>query len=217
MKVKHNEIFPLTMSVYTPDYKITEQEIEFLKNLEYREEGYDTSGHVITKDLDILERHPELKNIRNVMLKVAEQYKKDVFGISNELAPLYNWSAKQYEGCHMSMHQHYSALFNLVYYIKGSENAGALKCELRHHDSRLQEGFNFLFSVEKTTSMNSPTFAHFPRDGEIVCLPGWLNHGTEPCTGFRMVIGWNFFVNGIMGNEATTDVVINVTSQRRKD
>ncbi len=111
MKVTHNQLFPLTMSVYTPDYKITEQEIEFLKNVEVATEE-DMEQHVhLSKNIDILNTCPELKNIRDVMLDVAEQYKRDVFGISNELAPLHNWLSKQYEGGHHHKHNHRSVLF----------------------------------------------------------------------------------------------------------
>ena len=34
MKVTHSPLFYEPMSVYTPDYKITQQEKDFLKNLE---------------------------------------------------------------------------------------------------------------------------------------------------------------------------------------
>ena len=210
MKVEHNQLFPLTMSVYTPDYKITEQEIEFLKNVEVVIEE-DHVQHVhLSKNIDILNTCPELKNIRDVMLDVAEQYKRDVLGISNELAPLYNWLAKQYEGGYHQMHDHAGALFSLVYYIKGSENA-RLKSELNHHSSRLQEGFNFEFNIVKTTPFNAQAYAHLPKDGEIICVPGWLHHCTEISTGFRMCIGWNFFVNGIMGKDEFSAIEINAT------
>ena len=68
MKVKHNDLFPITMSVYTPDYKITEQEIEFLKNVEVVTEE-DMKQHVhLSKNIDILNTCPELKNIRDHLI-----------------------------------------------------------------------------------------------------------------------------------------------------
>ena len=133
MKVTHNQLFPLTMSVYTPDYKITEQEIEFLKNVEVATEE-DMEQHVhLSKNINILNTCPELKNIRDVMLSVAEEYKRDVLGISNQLAPLHNWLSKQYKGGHHHRHNHPSVLFNLVYYIHGSENA-PLRIELGDYE-----------------------------------------------------------------------------------
>ena len=61
MKVKHNDLFPITMSVYTPDYKITEQEIEFLKNVEVVTEE-DMKQHVhLSKNIDI-NFHTKLNN-----------------------------------------------------------------------------------------------------------------------------------------------------------
>lgn len=209
MKVTHNQLFPLTMSVYTPDYKITEQEIEFLKNVEVATEE-DMEQHVhLSKNINILNTCPELKNIRDVMLSVAEEYKRDVLGISNQLAPLHNWLSKQYEGGHHHKHNHPSVLFNLVYYIYGSENA-PLRIELGDSKSRLQEGYNFSFNRAKMTPFNSQGFIHFPTDGEIVCIPGWLNHGTDISKGFRMCIGWNFFINGIVGEDKYDRVELDI-------
>ena len=206
MKVTHNKLFPIIMSVYTPDYKITQQEKDFLKNLEVRklkpESGVSTSTCV-----DIFNTYPELKNIRDVMLDVAEQYKRDVLGVSNELAPLHNWLSKQYEGGHHHKHNHPCALFNLVYYIYGSENA-PLKIELDTGKSRLQEGYNFVYNRVTPTPFNSQGHIHSPRDGEIVCIPGWLNHGTDISKGDRMCIGWNFYVNGIVGEDKLSFIEI---------
>ena len=209
MKVTHNQLFPITMSVYEPDYKITDEEIEFLKTVEVPiEEETDYMQHVnISKNVNILNTYPELKNIRDVMLDVAEQYKRDVLGVSNELAPLHNWLSKQYEGGYHHKHNHPCALFNLVYYIYGSENA-PLKIELDTGKSRLQEGYNFAFNREKITPFNSQGHIHSPRDGEIVCIPGWLNHGTDISKGFRMCIGWNFYVNGIVGEDKLSFIEI---------
>ena len=209
MKVTHNQLFPVTMSVYEPDYKITDEEIEFLKTVEVPiEEETDYMQHVnISKNVNILNTYPELKNIRDVMLDVAEQYKRDVLGVSNELAPLHNWLSKQYEGGHHHKHNHPCALFNLVYYIYGSENA-PLKIELDTGKSRLQEGYNFVYNRVTPTPFNSQGHIHSPRDGEIVCIPGWLNHGTDISKGDRMCIGWNFYVNGIVGEDKLSFIEI---------
>ena len=197
MKVTHNKLFPIIMSVYTPDYKITQQEKDFLKNLEVRklkpESGVSTSTCV-----DIFNTYPELKNIRNVMLDVAEQYKRDVFGISNELAPVHSWIAKQNKGNYHHKHIHPNVLFNLVYYIEGSENA-PLKILLGSGKSRLTESFNLAFNVVHNNGFNSGAYRHYCKDGEIVCIPGWLKHGTDTSIGDRMCIGWNFFVKGVLG------------------
>ena len=144
MKVTHNQLFPIIMSVYEPEYKITKQEIEFLKNVATNK-GEEQHVH-LSENINILNTYPELKNIRDVMLDVAEQYKRDVLGVSNELAPLHNWLSKQYEGGYHHKHNHPCALFNLVYYIYGSENA-PLKIELDTGRSRLQEGYNFVYKL----------------------------------------------------------------------
>ena len=144
---------------------------------------------------DINEMFSYNKNYYNQLM---EQYKRDVLGISNELSPLHNWLSKQYEGGHHHKHNHPSVLFNLVYYIYGSENA-PLRLELGNAKSRLQEGYNFSFNRAKMTPFNSQGFVHFPKDGEIVCIPGWLKHGTDTSMGDRMCIGYNFFVKGVLG------------------
>ena len=107
-------------------------------------------------------------------------------------------------------------VFNLVYYIYGSENA-PLRLELGNAKSRLQEGYNFSFNRAKMTPFNSQGFVHFPKDGEIVCIPGWLNHGTDISKGFRMCIGWNFFINGIMGEDKYDRVELDIATRLDND
>ena len=214
MKVTHNQLFPIIMSVYEPEYKITKQEIEFLKNVDTNK-GEEQHVH-LSENINILNTYPELKNIRDVMLDVAEQYKKDVLGISNELSPLHSWLSKQYKGDHHHKHNHPSVLFNLVYYIYGSENA-PLRLELDTGKSRLQEGYNFAFNRTKMTPFNVQGNIHKPKDGEIVCIPGWLSHGTDTSMGDRMCIGWNFFVNGIMGEDRYDRVKLDVSTRLDND
>ena len=124
--------------------------------------------------------------------------------------------SKQYKGGHHHRHAHPSVLFNLVYYIYGSENA-PLRLELGNAKSRLQEGYNFAFNREKMTPFNTQGHIHFPKDGEIVCIPGWLNHGTDISKGFRMCIGWNFFINGIIGEERYDRVKLDVSTRLDND
>ena len=196
MKVTHRALFYEPMSVYTPNYKITQQEKDFLKNLEVikLKSGVSTSTCV-----DLFNTYPELKNIRNVMLDVAEQYKRDVFGISNELAPLHSWISIQNKGDYHHIHIHPNVLFSLVYYIEGSENA-TLKIMLGAGKSRLTESFNLDFNVIHANGFNCDTYKHDCKDGEIVCIPGYLNHYTEPSKGFRLILGYNFFVKGVLGD-----------------
>lgn len=195
MKVTHSPLFYEPMSVYTPDYNITQQEKDFLKNLEVRKLK---SGAGVSTSVNIFNEHPELNNIRNVMLDVAEQYKRDVFGISNELAPLHSWITIQNKGDYHHPHIHPNVLFNLVYYIEGSENA-PLRVELGAGKSRLSESFNLAFNVSHTNGFNCGSYEYTCKDGEIVCIPGYLNHGTEPSNGYRLVLGYNFFVKGVLG------------------
>tara|TARA_B100000902_G_C26868000_1_gene696313 strand:- start:38 stop:676 length:639 start_codon:yes stop_codon:yes gene_type:complete len=196
MKVTHSPLFYEPFSVYTPDNKITQPEKDFLKNLETSK--IKTGGSVSTS-VDIFNEHPELQNIRNVMLDVAECYKRDVFGIDNELAPLHSWITVQNKGDYHHPHTHPNVLFNLIYYIEGAENA-PLRVDLGAGKSRLTESFNLAFNISNTNGFNCGTYEYNCKDGEIVCIPGYLNHGTEPSKGHRVCLGYNFFVKGVLGD-----------------
>lgn len=201
MQVRHEALFYQMLSVYTPDYKITEQEIEFLKTVDVQTIETNSKSVNVSKNINLLDTHPELKNIRDVMFDVAERYKNDVYGISNELSPLHNWVATQHKGGQHHRHTHPNSIMSIVYYIKGSENA-QFEIDMGNGKSRLTEAFNFSFNYTTSNGFNSTMFNYQPKDGEILCVPGWLSHGTTVSEGFRMCIGWDFFINGVIGTHS---------------
>ena len=198
MKAVHNELFPTTVSVYEPDYKVTEEEIEFIKSIPI-EKDWKGEVYMSISTSAVLE-NIKLKNIKDVMFQAATRYAEDVLGISNELAPLHSWIAKQETGGQHSMHNHTNTLFNLVYYIEGSEN-NALRLELGNGRTRLQEGFNFDYNLNTYTPMNSNNAILHPKDGQIICIPGWVFHGIDISQGPRLCIGQNFFIKGNIGGD----------------
>jgi len=193
MKVVHNELFPTTVSVYTPDYNVTEEEIEFLKSIPV-EKDYKGNVYLSFKTKTVLE-NIKLKNIKDVMFETATRYAEDVLGISNELAPLHSWVTKQEKGGQHEMHNHTNTLFNLVYYIEGSKN-NTVWFKLGNGRTRLEEGFNFHYNRKTYTPMNSNSAILHPEDGQIICMPGWLFHGTDISIGPKLGIAQNFFIKG---------------------
>jgi len=199
------------MSIYEPDYKVTKEEIEFLKSIPTTT---DLRSKVNLSENDIINLK-ELKSIKDVMFEVAKRYAEDVLGISNELAPLHSWIAKQEKGGQHLMHDHPNVLFNLVYYIEGADN-NTLRLQLETGKSRLHEGFNFYYKSKKNTAMNSSSAGILPKNGQIICIPGWLIHGTDISKGPRLCIGWNFFVKGSLDG-TPTDVDMNINLSTRLD
>jgi hypothetical protein len=196
MNVINHDLFPTRISVYEPDHKITDDERDFIKGIKTR------SGHVndtvqLSQRQDII-HEPELREIKRVMMNVAEHYKEEVLGINNEIFGCANWVAKQARGNHHHRHDHPNSLFGLVYYIEGSHNA-KLMVELNQSKSILQQGFNLSYDIKKNTIMNTSAVTFTPEDGKIVCLPSWVYHGTTISQGDRWVVAWNFFLKGVMG------------------
>ena len=72
--------------------------------------------------------------------------------------------------------------------------------------SRLTESFNLSFNVLHTNGFNCGAYKHDCKDGEIVCIPGYLNHDTEPSKGFRLILGYNFFVKGVLGDNPISTI-----------
>ena len=101
---------------------------------------------------------------------------------------------------------HPNTFISLVYYVKCKGEGGNIVFELEK--TRLQEGFNFNYTIDKYNEYNSLTWTFKTKEGMIAIFPGWLRHSTTPFEGKeRIIIGANFFITGTIGMKGNTDLI----------
>ena len=203
MNAINHDMFATTVSVYEPEYEITDEEKNFLRNIKTQSGITMSNAGQLYNSVKLSEsqniiHEPELMNIKDTMMTVAQHYKEEVLGIDNEIYGCANWVAKQTKGGSHYRHDHPNSLFGLVYYIEGSPNAD-LFIGLEESKSLLERSYNLGYVIKNETSMNKNAYKITPQNGQIVCLPAWAFHGTSISKGDRLVVAWNFFLTGVLG------------------
>jgi uncharacterized protein (TIGR02466 family) len=177
------------------DFKLTDKEKEYVLNVEYRRpKGFNNHSNMSTHTF-LLEA-PELKRVREYFDKKVKEYTDEILEIENEFYMTQSWSTINYTGYNHPTHNHPNAILSLVYYVD---------CESGefYTDRLTQQGYNFNYKVKKYNIHNSPRWKMPVKSQDILIFPAWLPHGStiNNSDKDRLVIGSNYFVKGIMGNE----------------
>ena len=175
------------------DYNFSDTEKKFLSSQEYKNNN---NGTKLTKRVDILE-NPNLYNLKNYLLKIANDYVSDVLSINQEILLTHSWMTKNSTNNFHDKHTHPNVFFSLIYYLDCK--SGDLI--FYNQKSAIQQAFNFDFQIKKYNLFNSPTCTVRTRTDDIIIFPGDMIHGTSPNEGKddRIVLALNFFVKGVFG------------------
>jgi uncharacterized protein (TIGR02466 family) len=193
------------------NFSFLKKEIDFLENTTYKNThvingSSDNCGVRVSKEENIL-KNKEMKRIKNFILKKIEEYKNNILQINNKLKLTQSWSTCNEKGNFHHLHNHPNTFISLVYYVKCSEQGGDIVFELPK--SRLQEGFNFNYSITNYNSYNSTTWKIITKLNKLIIFPGWLQHHTTPheTDDKRIVLGANFFLEGVIGEKNNHDLM----------
>ena len=77
------------------------------------------------------------------------------------------------------------------------------------HPSELKKRWNFSFKVKKYNAFNSSSWEYEVNTGDLIIFPAWMYHYTrENVTNKdRIVIGANYFVDGVIGSTRGVDKI----------
>jgi len=191
------------------NFVLSKKEINFIEKLEYKKTHNMTTqdtGVKVSQSEEVL-KHKELKRVKNFIVNKIEEYKNNILEISNELKLVQSWTTYNVKGTSHHNHAHPNTFISLVYYVKCPEQGGDILFELPK--SRLQEGFNFNYSIKKFNIYNSTTWRIITKTGKIVIFPGWIPHQSTPqeVNDKRIILGANFFLQGIIGEKNNHDLI----------
>ena len=147
----------------------------------------------ITENKKILDIK-EFKRVREFFFKAVEQYKNEVWRISNPLHLLHSWATFQSKGNYHGSHYHPHAIISMTYYPQCTN--GEIRLTKDKH--ALQENFEFYYDLSQHNKFNTPCWRLPVKTGTIVIFPGWLRHCTVayPSESPRICMGANFFIKG---------------------
>ena len=153
-------------------------------------------GTRISKDSFILNDN-KYKNIKQNIIEVVEDYKKNVLSIKNELIMTQSWVSLNNKDNQHHTHTHGNTFISLVYYL----NCVSGDLVFDFEKSSIQKGFYFDYDVEEFNIYNSSSWTFNVKTDDIVIFPGLLKHRTTPNqdTKYRKILGANFFLKGKLG------------------
>lgn len=184
-------------------FLLNEKEKQIIKSLTYKENGDKVK---VSLSSNILE-DKKLKRIKSFFLKKIKEYKENIIEIENTISLTQSWSTINIKGSHHHIHSHPNSFLSLVYYVDCDINSGDFM--VLKDKSSIQKGYNFNYTIKNFNEFNSDTWRFNTIPGQIIIFPGHLNHYSTPHLGDedRIIIGANFFVEGILGEEDNTDLI----------
>lgn len=178
----HN-LFPIPISVVKPEidleklksilYKIWEEHELLAENSRYDlMKGNSLTTHTVNKNLHNL---PELKFLKDILLKHAEDYAKVLkYIVKPEI--VYMWSNLYKKGSSVETHNHAPMLITSTLYVKKPSDSSniffkhPLDLVLKYSPVHFTDD-NYIHLFEEEIELE---------EGDLVLFPGYLSHKTKP-------------------------------------
>ena len=193
MKIHHLHSLPIA----TTSAKIlTDKEKAQIYELPYK--VVTGSNTLITEESQVLNK-PWLSKAKYFMDSIAYEYVKDVLQVSNDFKMTHSWVTKGMTNGIHPPHSHKSCLFSIAHYIEGR---GKLTFDFGR--SRINEGMNLAFDNEVYNWSNSDKWFFDTKPKTTIIFPGWVTHEASEFSGFRSMLGANYFVTGEIGKTTHT-------------
>lgn len=173
---KLHEIF--AVPVWTAQLpKVTNEEFEFIKNMEYIQHLRPNKKLKLTKKTYVIDTEPELANVKKNIETALDYYWYNVLNVREHLGlrTLHSWITRHGPGDFHPWHQDPNTLLSAIYYIKAPENSGEL-CFRK--DVNYCNLFPNVMEMKyhTKTAFNSREWRITPQDGLLVVFPAHIEH-----------------------------------------
>ena len=195
MKDEIIQLFPVPVLVcpYTRDYS---KELEWIKNLEYKESGKKGISHYNrqSEETFVLDK-PELKKIRTFIDTKLNQFVSKVYGSNQKLVITQSWVNRNGKGESHHEHVHPNSIVSGVWYPQINEKLPPI--EFRNKSQR-----DVSLAVERYNSFSSAMFMLPMKAGELILFTSNLPHAVphNPYDEERISLSFNTWAKGNMGD-----------------
>jgi len=183
-------------------FRLTTDELNTIFSKSYY---HPTSIH-LTKTSFLLKDN-KLSRIKNFLDERMNSYIENIVEINDKFIMTQSWSCTTKKGANHHSHNHPNAIFSLVFYVSSQGfESGNLVFNL---DNRLREKYDFSFNVKNYNTFNSSAWDYEVNTGDLIIFPAWMYHETRENTSNedRVIIGANYFVEGIIGATKGVDKI----------
>jgi uncharacterized protein (TIGR02466 family) len=198
-KISVFSLFPKVLGVSNESYKINEDELSFIKNLERRI----ISTNLVTYNQNILDL-PELKNLKSWLQENINVYFFDVLQIKNidEIYITQSWSNITEKGQNHNLHHHQNSIVSGVMHFDDNDS------NLNFY-SEDETPYLFDFSYKSRNEFNSSCWSFPTQKNKLFLFPSKLYHNvhTQIKNSDRISLAFNTWIKGFVGEEDNSNLL----------
>lgn len=196
---KTDHLFPIPIGIYKRTPKITEDELNFIKNLE----RIPNASNKHTADTYILQ-HKELKNLYRFFKECLHHYITQTIAPNQDEVQFYvtqSWANYTKGGEYHQLHKHQNSIVSGVFYPQVEEKDNIT---FRNFDET--SGAQLPLNIQPVVfnRYNSATWKYPVQIGELYLFPGALQHCVETLPKdketTRISLSFNTWCEGQLGN-----------------
>jgi uncharacterized protein (TIGR02466 family) len=187
-----NNLFPTAVGFYELDNPVTEEELQFIKDLETRS----NEGNTTSVDNYLL-KSKEMKRIAAFIDKSVQDYFKTVYAPKHKVKPYVtqSWANYTNKGQFHHKHAHPNSFISGVFYVA----ADPAKDRIFFYKDGYQQ---IKVTTESWNPWNSESWWYEVAAGKVVLFPSNLTHMVETVQtdDTRISIAFNTFLEGVTGD-----------------
>ena len=179
---------------------ITKEELEYVKNTEYKRFPVDNGYGSVSKFL--LNEKP-IQSLKDKIDEIVKTYLYGILHVNKEHKSemTESWSVKHIKGDESGSHRHANSMLSGVLYLQTDENSGDIWF---HKDPNTTTIFTPTVDVTftETNLFNSQIWAVRPKSNTLILFPSTLFHSVMPSQSDtdRYVVAFNYFAYGDYGH-----------------
>ena len=179
---------------------ITQQELDYIKNIEYKRFPVDNGYGSVSKHL--LDAEP-IASLKEKIDKIVKTYLYDIIFINrnHQFEMTESWSVKHLKGDESASHRHANSMLSGVLYLETDEKSGDIWF---HKDTNVITLFTPTVDVTftQTNIFNSKIWAVRPKKNTLILFPSTMFHSVMPNESDieRYVVAFNYFAFGEFGH-----------------
>jgi len=194
-------LFPTIIYRQSNAFQLTTEELEFIENVEFTDNGL---GNIISKDTFLL-NSKELKRLKDTLTLHANNYLNEVMNIKQEVYITNSWLNVTHKDKDHSLHNHSNSILSGVFYISASDSLPKITFK--------RDDFPFLLNMkaEEYHGANSVVWDVSVSDNDIIIFPSKVLHAVKhnPSNQPRISLAFNSFVKGTIGADGPgADLII---------
>lgn len=199
--IEHLHGLPVQLEHTT--FRLTDDEVNVITTNEFYQPG---QNHL--SKTSFLLKDTRLTRVKNFLDERMKDYIENVIEITNKFVMTQSWGTVTKKGEKHHHHQHPNTIFSSVFYVR-SEGVKSGNFVFDFQPSRLMERWMFNFSVKNNNPFNSNGWECVVNTGDLIMFPAWMYHETRENTSDndRIVIGANYFVEGVLGSTDNVDKI----------